>query len=387
MRVALVVLVLMLLVAGCASKGAPKGGANATGNVTAASLPRNDDGSSKTATVDTGAMPHMHDYWKSRERVTLFEGDVDPGQPDPSQVLVSLAVQKQAKAGDLEWHLPDGQIVYEGTGEMDVTATWTDPKTTSLQLAFKAASDTQYRTPVELVSGKSTPIVVTPDMTDMPHTKASRWTFDFAPAASPGAMLAPFHLKIDIVKLRDINVFPAHPDLFAGAHEKVINDKSYQFTEESYVTRVPQLLQNGDFQEKIVTPQQIVPMETQWLRAEVDIDSASSTPGSVVDVNFFYHGANTTYLGHPAWLPTAGSFASKHMQWDFPVTMDETDSPYAKDSQWRFFVEPSVALADGTPKMGGMTQVSISYHLKLTVYDHVPDGAKASKSEYEGGSG
>jgi len=386
MRVALALLVLMLLVAGCASKpSAKEGGPSA--NVSMASVAKNDDGTSKSATVDTGAMPHMHDYWQSRERVTLFDKDVDPGQPDPFQTMVTLAVQKQAKAGDLEWHLPDGQIVYEGTGEMDVTATWSDPKTSSLQMAFKAASDAQYRTPVELPSGKTTPIVVTPDMTDMPHTKASHWTFDFSPAASPGTMMAPFHLKIDIVKLRDINVFPAHPDLFGGLHEKVINDKSYQFTEESYVTRVPQLLQNGDFSEKVVTPQQIVPMETQWIRAEVDIDSASSTPGSVVDVNFFYHGANTTALGHPSWLPTSGKFSDKHMVWDFPVTMDETDSPYAKDSQWRFFIEPAVSLAPGTPQMGGMTQVSISYHLKLTVFDHVPDGAKASKSEFDSASG
>lgn len=374
-------LVLILVTAGCLGAKAPEPAATNGAAPAAATGPQNDDGSRPTQVVDTGAMPHMHDYWKSRERVTLYEGDVDPGQIDLGDQFVTTGAHKEAKTGSITWHLPDGSIVYEGAGQMDLTATWNDPKITSLSMAFKAASDKQMRSALPLESAKAVTLPLTPDMTDMPHTKASRWEFHFAPAQSPGALMAPFHLKVDIVKLGDINTFPAHPRLFGGKHEKVINDASYEFSESSYVMRAPQLFQTGEFGEKLVTPTDIVPMESAWIRAELDISKATSTPGQVVDVNFFYRGANTSYLGHPYWLPSAGNFASKHMQWDFPVMMEQTDSPYAKESQWRFFVEPATSITGQDPKGGGTTDVTISYHLKLTVFDHQPDGATASKSE------
>jgi hypothetical protein len=121
------------------------------------------------------------------------------------------------------------------------------------------------------------------------------------------------------------------------------------------------------------------------MRVEIDIADASSTPGQVSDVLLFYHAADSTSMGHPTILPIDGSFASKHMVYQFPVTMEQTDSPYGNESQWRFFVEPQSKFTGQAqePTCGGCTDVHISYHLKVIAYDHELD--QYSKLEGNGG--
>ena len=386
MRLSLL-LVAALLVAGCASPAdeSPGADANVTPGGDAAALPpeaeRVDDG----ARTDLGHMPHMHDYWKGKERVTLYDDEVDPSAVDPFQVGFALLVQKQAKAGGAAWFLPEGAIVYEGTGLMELTATWSDPKVTSLSVSFRTPESQAFLPPVKLASGEALAIDVTPAMTDMPHSKTSRWAFYFEAADSPGAALAPFDLKVDVVKMRDISLFPAHPELFEGKPSKVLHDAEHAHSEVSYAKRVPNLLTTGAFGEKEVTPSQLVPMETQWMRIEVDITEATAAPGQVADIRFFYKGADRSVISHPYTLPVEGSLTEKRLVYAFPVTMEETDTPYGAESQWRFFVEPTTTFTgqEGEPDCGGCADVTIAYRLKVTAYDHVPEGAVASKMEGE----
>ena len=387
MRLSLLVLAALLL-AGCASPEAEDAPAADDANATtaaAAPLPPTEERVDDGTRTDLGHMPHMHDYWKGKERVTLFDDDVAADELDPFMTGFQLLVQKQAKAGGATWFLPEGAIVYEGTGLLEMTATWNDPKVTSLAVSYRTPESQDFLPPVKMESGTALPIEVTPAMTDMPHSKTSRWAFEFAPADSPGATLASFHLKVDVVKMRDIGLFPAHPELFEGKTEKVIHAAEHSHSEVSYAKRAPQLLEQGDFSEKEITPSQLVPMEAQWMLIEVDILDATASPGQVADIRFFYHGADRNVLGHPTILPIEGSLADKRLVYAVPVTMDETDTPYGSASQWRFFVEPATTFTgqDGEPDCGGCTDVTIAYKLTVTVYDHVPADAVASKLEGE----
>lgn len=378
MRRALVLLVpVALVLAGCAEPAAEdlpaEEAIDASGAPTATGAVRAAAGANAT---DLGHMPHLHDYWLGKDRVTLFDDVIDPGaNEDPFQNLLPLLVDKEPKAGRTLWRLPDGAIVYEGTGSMEITATWEDPLVTSLAVATRAGGAAEFGEPLPLPLGETVTIPITPDMTDMPHMSTSRWVFAWESADAPGAALGPFEVRIDIVRVDDVMMFPGHPELFEGKSEKVLHDKDHEHSEVSYAKRVPNLATQGDFGEKTVSPDKVVPMETQAMRVEVTILDATATPGIVTDIRFFYHGADTTFLGHPFVIPLEGSLAEGLLVYQFPVTMEQTDTPYGDTSQWVFFVEPvtKFAGAEQEPDCGGCTDVSIQYHLKVVAYDHVLD--------------
>ena len=329
-----------------------------------------------TAVNGTGDRPHMHDYWAGKERVTLFEGEIDPSQVDPlGWTFYRMYAERQPMVGGAEWRLPDGAIVFEGTGQLDLTATWSDPRVTSLAVSYRTPEGPEYGPFQEMASGKTLSIPVTPAMTDMPHMSTSRWGFAFAAGAAPGLAMAPFQLKVDVVKMRDVDLFPAHPDLFEGQREKVLHDQEHAHQEVSYAQRAPNVVTTGEFGEKFVTLASLVPMETVWMRVEVDILEATAMPGEVADIRFFYHGADTTVIGHPTVLPIEGSLAEKRLVYSFPVTMEQTDTPYGKESQWELFVEPATKFTgqEAEPTMGGMTEVSIKYRVKVIAYAYEPD--------------
>lgn len=369
------VLALALLAAGCVAEdpapgaSAPDQGAVPAGADEAA--PAVDDGAAPMAT-DVGHMPHMHDYWAERERVVLFDDEIDPSaNEDPFGNLEPL-FEQQAKAGRMLWRLPDRAIVYEGTGQMEITATWDDPRVTSVAVEYRTGAGPEFSEPMPLPAGETIVIPITPVMTDMPHMTTSRWVFGWEPADEPGATLGPFHARIEIVKMRDIGLFPGHPELFEGKPEKTLHDKDHEHTELSYAKRVPNLVTQGDFGEKTVTPDALVPMETLAMRIELDILDATSAPGQVSNIRFFYHGADTTFLGHPYVDPLEGSLAEKRLVYQIPVAMEQTDSPYADASQWVFFIEPTskFTASEEEPDCGGCADVSIQYHLRVIAYDH-----------------
>jgi hypothetical protein len=185
--------------------------------------------------------------------------------------------------------------------------------------------------------------------------------------------------------MRDISLFPGHPDLFEGQPEKVLEDADHEHSEVSYAKRIPNLALNGEFGEKLVAPSKIVPMETKAMRMEVTVLETSAMPGEVHEIRFFYHGANTTFLGHPTILPIEGSFEEGFLAYQVPVAMEETDTPYGNESQWRFFVEPATKFTghEAEPTAGGMTDVSIRYHLKVIAYDHELETYSPRENEVE----
>ena len=374
-----------LLLAGCASpapENAPAD-ANATVAPEGGEVAPVDDGT-KPMSTDVGHMPHMHDYWDGKERVTLFDDDVAAEGADPFMILGGAP---GGRVGAVYWRLPDGAVIMEGTGEMELLATWDDPMVTSLAVSFRPTPNDAWSEPLALPASEAVRVPITPVMTDMPHMTTSRWEFMFYPADAPGSLMGPFHLKLDIVKLRDIMMFPGHPELFNGRPEKTLHDMDHEHTEQSYAMRAPQIVTEGGFQEKFVTPTELVPMETKAMRIELDVLETSASPGEVHEIRFFYRGADTNYLGHPTVLPLEGSLAEGRLIYQFPVVPEQTDSPYADESQWLFFVEPATKFTgqDAEPTAGGATDVSIQYHLKVIAYDHELEEYSLMEDEAEEG--
>src|SRR5687767_12076168 len=94
---------LLLLVAGCVAEEPADAPVDANGTPVdgaAAGEAPVDDGSKPMAT-DLGHMPHMHDYWMGRERVTLFDDEVQPSE-DPFMILGSVP---SGGAGGTFWQL------------------------------------------------------------------------------------------------------------------------------------------------------------------------------------------------------------------------------------------------------------------------------------------
>lgn len=386
MRPLVLTVLAALVLAGCAQPGAEPGpaGANQTASsptVDAASAP-NDDGSSKTTTVDTGHMPHLHDYWQGKERVTLFDGDLEPDAENLTfATLIQVGFFHEAVVGGMQFFLPDGKIVYEGTGIVELTATWSDPRVTGIGFVYLSPDSRDLKSGGSLPNGKAFPLEIKPEQTDMPHAKSSRWWFGFGPDQSPGALAGPWHLKIDIVKVGDIMLFPAHPDFWQGAHEITLLDADHHGQVDSYVKRAAQpVTQGGEFTEDLVGFPKPVPMETLAVQFTVDITAATSTPGKVTGFGLFYHGAETQQLFRCPVKPLNGTLPQT-LTWTVMSTMEMTDSPYGNESQWQFLVEPHVTLADGTDEMGGMTDVSYDYHVVAKALDAKPDEMDACRTD------
>jgi hypothetical protein len=382
------VLAAMLALAGClaqkpaedpATAAAPDGPSRAA-NATAE--PMNDDGTRAATSVDTGHMPHMHDYWKGKERVTIFDGDLQPDEENATfATFFQVLFLHRAAAGGMLWNPPDGQIVYEGTGAMELTATWTDPRVTSIAFIYHfyhSPDSSGWRNGGSLPNGKAFSLPLTPDMTDMPHAKTSKWQLGFGPDQEPGALLGPFHLKVDLVRTGDIMLFPAHPDLWEGKHERVVLDADHHGSQVSYMKRAAQPATQGNFTEDEVGFAKTVPMETRGVRFAVTVSSATSTPGKVVQLGLFVHGADTTNLLRCATKPLNATLPAT-VVWEIPATMDMSDSPYATQSAWRFLVEPQTSFTGVDPVSGGTTDTEIQYHAVVTAYDAELDGAVACR--------
>lgn len=342
---------------------------NETANVTV------DDGT-KEMSADLGHQPHMHDYWTGRERVTLMDEDV---QSDPFMTtfftFFNVIGSKSPAVGGAFLEMPDGAIVYEGTGQLEFTASWTDPAVTGMQLRYRSAASPDFSEPQALTGGQPFVVEVTPEMSDMPHEKTSRWMFLLTPATGQ-AIAGTFHVKIDIVKMRDIEQFPGHPELFNGASTLTLYDGPAQSSQSSFPARIVQVATTGFSPEDDGVPSAaVVPMETMSMTANVTISSATASVGKVTGATFLYKPANTNRYMRAnviASNPETGIY-----QFAWPVEMSETDSPYAKSSQWSFDLHVSTdPTGTGNNQCGGCSDAQVDYTLTVVAYDALVEGAE-----------
>ena len=338
-----------------------------------------DDGTAEMP-KDIGAMPHAHDYWTGKERITLLDQDV---QVDPFSALFfsffNVVGSRTPAVGGAFVQLPDGAIVFEGTGQLEFTASWSDPGVTGMTLRYRSAASPQFSEPAALTNGQPLVVEVTPEMSDMPHEKTSRWEFLLTPAAGQ-TMVGAFHAKVDIVKMRDIESFPGHPELFNGAHTLTLYEGPASSSQGSFATRIVDGAVNGfRFQREGVVPTAVVPMETMSMTANVTITSTTSSLGKVSGVMFLVKPANENGFRWAKMIasdPDAGTY-----QFAWLVEMEQTDSPYAKTSQWAFDLHLQTDPTGTGAQCGGCSDAQVDYNLVAVAYDAPVEGAE----ELQGG--
>ena len=335
----------------------------------------NDDGSAEMDT-DLGHMPHIHDYWKDRERVTLMDEDVSVDAPTALFFTFVDVIRGTPGVGGAVVRLPEGQTVYEGTGQLEFTATWTDATVTGMGISFRTPADAQFTKSQEVKSNTPLVLPVTPEMTDMPHAKNSRWQFLVMPAQNGQVIAGKFHVKVDIVRLRDVEVFPGHPELFNGAHTLVLFDGPGSSTQSNFATQIANAVQ-GKQTDDGVQAQKVVPMETRSMTGNLTIKAASAQAGQVSRVLLLVKSADrTSYQYVEAY---AVDQEKQLYQFAWLVQMQSTDSPYAAQSDWKFDVLVTTE-QNGMEACSGCFDVKVDYDLQVIAYDDVVADAKELKN-------
>ncbi len=400
MRSPLSILVLAILAvspvfAGCLGddEGAPPAtsaepGATGTGDpaVNASGLDGNvtvDDGSGAFSEGDAGHLPHVHDYWNGREKVTIFD-DTASFEALNQYTFFALFAEQRASAGATFVQLPDGSTVHEGTGKMMFTASWTDQTITGVQMRYRHASSRDFEGAIPIVSGETLEIEVTPDMTDMAHQQSSRWAFYlFAGGGAADVAQGNIHLTIDIVRVRDIHVLPGHPVTYANTNEyEIMNVDAHSRNYNLATFAAAQA--TGSYSDDWVPPQDIVRMGTRAILAEVHVSNAAgSAVSDVSGVRLEFRSAMSSFRSHRAeMIPTLSDPDAGKFTFGILVSDGMVDGPYEKESLWRFKADPQETVATGNTCRWVCGGSELEYHITVTTYNEDPtDGQIPDRNE------
>ncbi|HLE96153.1 MAG TPA: hypothetical protein VI997_02180 [Candidatus Thermoplasmatota archaeon] len=328
-----------------------------------------------------GHSPHIHNYWGESDRLTLFDGDTKITVQD-RWAAFRIAIDKRPVIGTAHFELPDGATVYEGSGELVVTPAWTSPSITGLAMRYHspdmASGWNSWSEWLPLASGIPTSIEVAPEMTDMPHDAKSRWAFEFSADGAAGAAEGNFHLTFEIVRVRDIALFPGHPDTYEDTDRYLLGDEDYKATGSNRAVQFVGVLTTGEFDEDVYRPSKGIPMETRALILTVKINSGGTTSplAKQSGIALAYTSAETR-RDYDAQLlnNTEGVFV-------FAVPVDDTmvDSPYREGTAWHFHIQPRqqplVPNVRDPNGCDGCVEYELDVHVTLEAFDHDPTGGQ-----------
>lgn len=336
---ALALVLVALSLAGCAEDDPEPEAQAAATNASAVDVGNMTDPAASETNATLGSMPHLHDYWQGRERATILDQDftVDP----PTAAFWTgfmFYYTREASVGGTFVELPDGQLVFEGTGQLDITVTWSDPTVSGIRFVYRHAGSGELVPWTSAVNGQVVSIPVTPEMTDMPHTKQSRWFFVFAAEGTPPTAVGSFHIKMEVVKMREIELFPAHPDFWFGGNElELLKASGMARSQQGPQARLQQTLEPMATPPDVVPGDRVVPMETLTLIVNVTVTSVN--PDLEVDhLHLFYRAADDISFdfqeaGEPKRFEDGATYT-----WEIPVEMQQTDNPYNQRSDWAYRV-------------------------------------------------
>lgn len=338
-----------------------------------------DDGTGGFSEMDAGHLPHVHDYWNGRERVTILEERVDVQLLD-QVTFYNVFFYRQPSVGGAIVELEDGNIVYEGTGKMLLTASWTDPTITGLGLAYRHAASNDLEVGIPLASGETVELEITPDMTDMAHQQISRWFFAmYASGNAADAAQGVVDFKIEIVKVRDVHVLPGHPVTYENTNQYDILDAD-GMTKNYNMATLAVAFATNTWQDDWLLPTEPVRMGTTTILAEVTVNTAANSAISEVNgVELHVRTAVSAFRAERATLveelsdPVNGKYVFGMVVGDHMV-----DGPYEKESLWGFQARPTERVATGNTCSSVCGGAELQYHLKVSTYNHDPTDGRIS---------
>ncbi len=346
----LLVILIVAALAGCvgsdpapASEGEPRQGAPGQHGQPAAPAPRpGGDGS------------HVHDYWNGAAQLTLYNGSVPVtvlhnhmfDEPPRSQHTHSCdeSIESTSQGGSVKFALPPGDIVLPGTRHLQVSLAWDAPLVTALRLMYRPPTHDHHEEEHghdhhggfsdagPMANGQGVVVPLTPAMADLGHETRSRWAF-FVCADTDEPNLAEGSVRMTIVAHRadELPLDPPHPDHWGGA--AAIRLGGGAWSGESWAVGN----QGQDHWLRLAMDHgAIVPSSTDRILVTAWLNGTSAGQDVMPGALSLYYKDSTV----PDWIyqrveAAPGSPAR------FEVPIDDaamTDSPYAKQSNWDFWL-------------------------------------------------
>lgn len=363
-------MVLAVLLAGCAATDPPANGKGDANPTTTASDDSATPGADADALPDPGAAPHVHDLWEGRERITLLEEDFTVEPPEAAMWgFFTTYFFAQPSVGGFFVDLPEGAFVPEGTGLLEIQATWTDPTVTGLRFLYRHAGSGDISGWVPAPKGEVVALEVTPQMADMPHAQRTRWGFLFAADGTPPLLVGQVHLRIEAVKTRDPTLYPGHPDFWGDKTELLRLDADGETRSRIDPPFLPMPANNLAPPEDALSLTAPVPMETAWLVVRVDVLSVEPSSLQVANLRLEARTADDLQFDFDD-VEVEPEVDGTSWTWRIPVEMQETDSPYADGSAWAILVVPEYA--SPVPVDCGCQESTLRYHATATAVKAPP---------------
>ncbi len=363
-------LALAVVLGGCIGK--PGGGQKpvattpTTVNQTSFDLP-DQRGKSNAATETNitekgaGGVEHKHDYWKGREQVVVFQGDVVP------EIFPFFPEgQGSTPKGVSYVILPNTSLVYEGATKVSILAKTptvkgtAEPSPPKLTFSYRTAADNAWRSGGELTYDKAIDIPVKAAETDMPHSTQSLWNFRilFDRPAFDEAV----NVTVTAYRGGDIVNWPGHPDFYPdNKTERVVYDGDMK-------THVYGFPQDGFYEgtEAWFAPSKLISYGTGSLDVFVNVSSFSSTPPIPATLyELYFHNATRLGIGccdGDLAQDAEGKNDLKTYHFHLNVTPDGMDGPYQPASRW------GLHLAAVTGAFSDSTSYDIEYHIKIIAH-------------------
>lgn len=273
---------------------------------------------------------HLHDYWGSSTRKTVFDGAL------PVQTFSLGNTQSYAVA----IALPEpGDVVPQGTATVEVTMTWTPSpemgaanQFAGTRLAVRTAADREAQDLGPVTSGQTVIVESSNERNDLPHQVLSGWEFHWVlePVQAPVGGIVSFQGELDVlveaIRGLDIPLYPGHPDQWLGRTEfplfaaegMAVMDGDTRTGNTRCYGACPETLTPGDGI--------VVPIEASHVRVTLDRDTPMPTR-----LGLAYHDAISR--DWKVAQPIEETDTSRIYIID---VLDGGDGAYARQSNWEF---------------------------------------------------
>lgn len=310
----------------------------------------------------SGPRSHRHDYWSGLDRVDVirrtFDWHATDGRTGPSiagnqavgkyyrlasQVASSSCVYRgEAWFSNRDlWFDDPAQLVWPGTSEIQITATWAGedaPGVDALHLAWRAKPSTPFETTGPLRNGVPFSLPVEPSLADKPHQPFTSWEMFLCIAPDEfgeygSVFVGSVSVRMSLLRGFSVPFDPPHPDPWNGQASHLIangttvlgvatNDRMY-----------------GQVHRFRLLDGRTIPGDTSHVDVHLEWESILGGPELKLGASYRSADQNpaTPYDGKTKVpTPTAKTFTSR--QYRIQVEDRQSDGPYENQTRWAFYV-------------------------------------------------
>lgn len=331
-------------------------------------------------TGDAGDRPHVHDFWDGRSEVQIMDetwpwGDgedevwstYDMAQRNMNAEANSFCRDNSddtdtASEARRIWLEPDGQLIWPGSGRIEVTPSWDEMENTGggVRIAYSPPDNDTITVSPDLGNGEAHAIEIDPGMWDTGHQQFSLWRFWICTSGDgplppdnpvwpgdfygrPTSILGPIHVTMTLHKGYEVPPEPPHPRFWAnGSRLPVVNERTqtYGGSDTLYLDNAQAGRSVGD--EFTVDPgQTLVPPGTSELRMRVewdyDLDTPNNEPWSLTYRPADMHPRRAQEPGDLV-APEPVETGTDYREYVVPLKDEQTDAYYQDRSAWLFYL-------------------------------------------------